>query len=47
MNKEQIKEYYKFHGEDRRLKACECDNTHEANKTVCRFCYEQKKRRKQ
>ena len=21
---------------------CECDNTHEANNTVCQFCYEQK-----
>lgn len=25
------------------LNECECDNTHEQNGTVCRWCYEQRK----
>jgi hypothetical protein len=27
-------------GDDYRLTGCECDNTHEANGTVCRWCWE-------
>lgn len=28
-------------GNDYELTECECDNTHEQNNTVCRWCYEQ------